>query len=151
MINVDQIKKIREETGAGIADIRESLEEAKGDEKKAKEILKQKGLDKAAKKSDRKTGAGLVESYIHANKESGGVVVLSCETDFVARNEEFQKLAHELAMQVCAMDPKDVKSFLAQPWIRDEKQKIEDLVKEGIAKFGENIKIEEIKRFTVKK
>ncbi|MFH0864491.1 MAG: translation elongation factor Ts [Candidatus Gottesmanbacteria bacterium] len=150
MINVDQIKKLREQTGAGIADIKEALEEAKGDEKKALEILKKKGLDKAAKKASRETAAGVVESYIHANKESGAMVVLTCETDFVARNEEFQKLAHEIAMQVCAMNPKDTKELLSQPWIRDEKQTIADIIKSHIAKFGENIKIKEIRKFAIK-
>ncbi len=150
MINVDQIKKLREETEAGIADIKEALEEAKGEEKKAKDILHQKGLDKAGKKSQRETKAGVVETYVHADKGSGAVVVLTCETDFVARNEDFQKLAHELAMQVVAMNPKNEKELLSQPWIRDEKQTIEDLVKSHIAKYGENIKIKEFKRFEVK-
>jgi len=149
MINVDQIKKLRSQIGAGIADIKQALEEAGGDEKKAKAILRQKGLDKAAKKAERETGAGVVEAYIHANKQSGTIIVLTCETDFVARNDDFQKLAHEIAMQVCAMSPKDVKSLLEQPWIRDESKKIGDLVKEAIAKFGENIKIKEIKKFQI--
>ncbi len=149
MIDVNQIKKLREETEAGIADIKEALEEAKGNEKKAKDILHLKGLDKAGKKAQRETKAGVVETYVHADKGSGAVVVLTCETDFVARNEDFQKLAHELAMQVVAMNPKNEKELLSQPWIRDEKQTIEDLVKSHIAKFGENIKIENFQRFEV--
>ncbi len=149
MINVDQIKKLRNETGAGIADIKEALEEAKGEEKKAKEILHLRGLDKAGKKSERETKAGVVESYIHADKGSGAVVVLACETDFVSRNEEFQKLAHELAMQVVAMNPKNEKELLGQSWIRDEKETIGDLIKSHIAKFGENIKIEDFQKFEV--
>lgn len=149
MIDVDLIKKLREGTAAGIADIKLALEEAGGNEAKAKIILRQKGLDKAAKKAERETGAGIVEAYIHANKQSGAIIVLTCETDFVARNEDFQKLAHEIAMQVCAMGPKDVKFLLEQDWIRDESKKIGDLVKESVAKFGENIKIKEIKKFQI--
>ncbi len=150
-INISQIKKLREETGAGIADIKQALEEAGGKEKKAKELLRKKGLDKASKKSNRETKAGIVESYIHTNKTSGAIIVLTCETDFVARNEEFQKLAHELVMQICALDPQNEKELLKEPWIRDESKTINDLIKEHIAKFGENIKIEDFKRFQVGK
>lgn len=150
MINVELIKKLRRETGAGIADIRQALEEAGGDEAVAKTILKTRGLDKASQKAGRETKAGVVEAYIHTDKTRGAVVVLTCETDFVARNEEFAKLAHELAMQVCAMEPKDIKELLSQSWIRDEKTTIEDLIKQSIAKFGENIKIKEFKKLEIK-
>lgn len=149
MINIDLLKKIRQETQVPIADIREALEAAKGNEKKAREFLKEKGLGRAESKAERKTTAGLVESYIHANGASGAVVVLACETDFVARTEEFKKLAHELAMQVCAMEPKTLDELLNQPWIRDEAKKIEDLIKEQIAKLGENITIKNFARFAV--
>ncbi len=150
MIDVLQIKKIREATNAGIADIKEALEEARGNEKKAKEILTEKGLAKAAKKASRETKAGIVGSYIHATQTSGAIVILSCETDFVARNDEFGKLAHEIALQICAMSPKNDKELLAQPWIKDEKKTIDGLIKESIVKFGENIKIEEFKRLAIK-
>lgn len=150
MIDVLQIKKIREETNAGIADIKEALEEAGGHEKKAKEILTEKGLAKAAKKASRETKAGVVGSYIHATQTSGAIVILSCETDFVARHEEFNKLAHEIAMQICAMNPKNEKELLGQFWIKDESKTIDALIKESIVKFGENIKIEEFKRLAIK-
>lgn len=149
-INVKQIKKLREQTNAGIADIKEALEKADGDEKKALSLLQQKGLDKAAKRSIKETGCGVIEAYVHSNKNSGAMVVLTCETDFVARNDEFLKLAHEIAMQVCAMEAKDVESLIEQPWIKDEKQKVSDLIQTAIAKFGENIKIKEIGRFQIK-
>ena len=149
MINLKLLKKLREETSAGISDIKSALEESKDIQKLAKEILHKKGLDKATKKSDRETSNGVVESYVHSNKTSGAMIVLTCETDFVSRNEEFQKLAHEIAMQVTAMDPKDIKTLLAMPWIKDEKQTIDNLIKSYIAKFGENIKIKEIKRCSI--
>ena len=149
MVDINLLKKLRLETSAGIADVRAALEASGGDEKKAKEILHKKGLDKAAKKSDRETAAGVVESYVHNNKNSGAMVILTCETDFVARNEDFEKLAHEIAMQVCAMEAKNIEELLKQPWIKDASLTIEDLLKSHIAKFGENIKIKEIKKFQV--
>lgn len=149
MIDINLLKKLREETQAGIADIKEALTISKGNEKLAKEILHKKGLDKATKKFNRETSSGVVESYVHSNKTSGAMVVLLCESDFVARNQEFQKLAHEISMQVTAMDPKNVKSLLLMSWIKDEKITIGDLVKSHIAKFGENIKIKEIKRCSI--
>lgn len=146
-ISVEQIKKLREATGAGIADCRKALEEAKGDEKKAVELLKSWGIDKAASKADREVGQGLVETYIHGGGKVGAMVEINCETDFVARTDEFKALAHEVAMQISAMDPKDVEELLKQPYIRDAGKTIEDLVKEAIAKLGENIVVKRFMRF----
>lgn len=146
-ISIDRIKKLREETGGGIADCRNALEEAGGDFKKALEILKAKGLEIAEKKLQRPVGQGLVETYIHGGGKIGAMVEINCETDFVARTDDFKTLAHELAMQVAAMDPKDVKELLAQPYIRDESKKVDGLVKETIAKVGENIVVKRFMRF----
>lgn len=146
-ISVDQIKKLREKTGAGIADSRKALEEAKGNLAKAEELVKSWGLDKAATKADRAVGAGLVETYIHGGGKVGAMVEVACETDFVARTDEFKNLCHELAMQAAAMDPKDVEEFLKQEYIRDGSKTIEQLVKETIAKVGENIKVRRFMRF----
>lgn len=150
-VSTDLIKQLREKTAAGIADCRVALEEAKGDLKKAEEILKKRGFETAAKKADRATGEGLVEAYIHGNGRVGVLVEVLCETDFVARTDEFKKLCHEVAMQVAAMNPKDVKMLMEQEYIRDASRKIEDLVKETIAKLGENIKIEKFQRFEIGK
>ncbi|OGD63539.1 translation elongation factor Ts [Candidatus Beckwithbacteria bacterium RBG_13_42_9] len=146
---MEQIKQLREETKAGVMDARQALVENDGDIKKAKEWLVKKGLDKAAKKADRETCEGLVESYIHHGGRVGAIVKLTCETDFVARTDEFKTLARELAMQVASMDPQTVDELLAQDYIRDTSKKVEDLIKETIAKVGENIKVEEIKRMGV--
>ena len=146
-ISVDQIKKLREATGAGIADCRKALVEAKGDEKKAVELLRSWGIDKAAAKADREAGQGLVDTYIHGGGKVGAMVEINCETDFVARTDEFKALVHEVAMQVSAMDPKDVKELLSQAYIRDASKTIEDLVKETIAKLGENIVVKRFMRF----
>ncbi len=146
-ISVEDIKKLRERTGAGIADCRKALEEAGGDFKKAEKLVSSWGLDKAASKGDRPVGAGLVETYIHGGGKVGSIIEANCETDFVARTDEFKNLCHEVAMQVAAMDPKDVEELLKQEYIRDSSRTIGDLVKEAIAKVGENIVIKRFMRF----
>lgn len=147
-ISVDQIKKLREETGAGIADCREALAEADGDMAKAKEILKAKGIEKASSKSDREVKAGLVETYSH-NGKIGVVVELLCETDFVAKTEDFKTLAHEVAMQIASMNPENLEELLKQEYIRDNAQTIDDLVKATISKLGENIQIGKFSRIAL--
>lgn len=103
---LEKIKKLREKVGAGIVEIKKALKEAKGDEGKAVEILRKRGREKASKKSERSTQEGIVASYVHSNNRVGAIVKLLCETDFVARNEEFKRLAIDIAMHVTAMDPK---------------------------------------------
>jgi elongation factor Ts len=148
-LDVTLIKKLRDETSASIADCRKALEETNGNYDMALEWLKKHGIEKAEKKADRETGQGLVESYIHQNGKVGSVVVLLCETDFVARTEDFKNLAHEVAMQVAAMSPKDVDTLLKQEYIRDGSVTINDLIKQTIAKLGENIVVREFKRFEI--
>ena len=145
-IDLELLKKLREETQASVADVKNAVEEAAGNYEKAKDLLRKRGAEIAEKKAQRETSQGLVESYVHGNGKIGVLVKLSCETDFVARTEEFKNLAHEIAMQVSAMDPKDVKSLLSQEYIRDPKLKIEDLVKEAVGKLGENIKVAQFSR-----
>lgn len=146
-ISVDDIKKLREKTGGGIADCRKALEESGGDFKAAEELLRSWGVDKAASKSDRVVGAGVVETYMHGGGKVGVMVEVNCETDFVARTDEFKNLAHELAMQIAAMAPKDVKELAKQEYIRDTSKTISDLIKETIAKVGENIVVKRFERF----
>lgn len=109
MSQMEQIKALREKTGAGIVEVKKALDEANFDEEKAIEILRKRGQDKAMKKSDRETHEGLVVSYIHSNGRVGALVKLYCETDFVARNEEFQALGRDIAMHVVASQPQCVK------------------------------------------
>ena len=149
MADVKLIKQLREETQASIADCRKALEETNEDFKKAKEWLVKHGIEKAEKKSDRETSQGLVESYIHQNGKVGAMVEILCETDFVARTEEFKKLAHEVAMQIAAMNPKDVETLLKQEYIRDSSLTIEQLVKSVIGKLGENIVIKGFTRLEI--
>lgn len=149
MVDIKLLKKLRNETSVSIADCRKALEETKNDYKKALDWVRKNGLEKAAKKSDRATSQGLVESYIHQNGRVGALVEVSCETDFVARTDVFKNLAHEICMQIAAMNPKDVDSLLKQEYIRDGSRTIEDLIKEAITKLGENIVIKRLQRFEV--
>ncbi len=146
-ITTEMIKKLREATGGGVMECKKALEEAKGDEKKAAELLKKWGIEKSAKKADRETNAGLIDTYVHLGGKVGVMVELLCETDFVARTDDFKHLAHEICLQVASMDPKDVKTLLAQEYIRDPKVKIEDLIKQTIGKLGENIRLTRFVRY----
>lgn len=149
MVDINALKKLRLETGISIAECRKALEETKGDIEKAKAWLKKQGIEKAEKKADREVSQGLVESYTHLNGKVGSMVVVLCETDFVARTEDFKHLCHEVAMQVAAMNPKDVDTLLKQEYIRDGSLTINDLVKQTVAKLGENIVVKEFKRFEI--
>ena len=141
MITAEQIKKIREATGYCIIECKNALEETNGDEEKAFKILEKKGKEKANKKSERETKQGLIESYIHANGKIGVILEINCETDFVARNENFKELAHDIAMHIAAMETQDSEELLSQPFIKDPEKTIKDLITEAVAKLGENIKI----------
>lgn len=147
--DIKLLKKLRSETSASIADCRVALEETDNDYKKALEWLKKRGLEKAAKKADRATEQGLIESYIHAGGKVGVLVELLCETDFVARTDDFKQLAHEIAMQISAMNPEGVDALLEQEYIRDNSQSIQDLIKSAIAKLGENITVKRFTRYAI--
>jgi len=146
---IELVKKIRTETGLGIMEIKAALEEVGGDEKKAKEILKAKGFAKAEKRAERETHQGRVATYTHSTGKIGVMVELLCETDFVAKNEDFLAVAKDLCLQVAAMNPKDVKELLEQEFIKDPTMKINDMVTALNAKFGENIKIGRMERFEI--
>lgn len=120
---LNKIKKLREKTGAGIVEVKKALTEANGDETKAVEILRKRGQEKAVKKSERTTQEGIVASYVHSNKKVGAIVKLYCETDFVARNEEFQKLGQDIAMHITAMNPKFIRpEDVSKDLIKKEKE-----------------------------
>ena len=146
---IEKVKKIRKETGLSIMAIKKAVEEAKGDEKKAKEILQKKGLEKAKKRGEKETKQGVVASYTHLHSKIGVLVELQCETDFVAKNEEFVALARDLCLQVTAMNPKDGKELAKQEFIKDSTVKVIDLIKGLTAKFGENIKLGKIARIEI--
>lgn len=146
MVNIDQIKKLREETEVSISECQKALAEAKGDFQEAKEVLREWGKDFAKKKTGKEARQGIVESYIHSNKKVGSMVELCCETDFVAKSPDFRKLAHELALQITAINPEET-PLLEQFWIRDGTKTIKDLIDEHIARLGENIIIKKFVRY----
>lgn len=151
MANIDLItlKKLRDETSASIADCRRALDEAEGDYKKALAWLQKRSAEIAAKKSERETSEGIIEAYIHQGGKVGVLVQLLCETDFVAKTDEFRVLAKEVAMQVAAMNPASVEELLKQDNIRDSSTTIEQMIKGAIGKLGENITIKDFKRFEI--
>jgi elongation factor Ts len=144
---MEKIKELRELTGAGVMDAKKALEETNGDVTKAIEIIKAKGLAKAANKSDREVNSGKVFCYTHNGGVAGAMVEVACETDFVANNPEFSELCKEVAMQICSMNPETVEDLMAMAYIRDSSKTMEELVKGLIGKTGENIRVTRFSRF----
>jgi elongation factor Ts len=164
--STEQIKELRARTGAGVMDCKRALDEAQDNLGQAEALLLEWGLKGVAKKAGREASQGLVESYIHAGGRVGALVEVNCETDFVARTDDFKRLAHEIAMQVCAMNPTSINAdqdsangshaegedgesapLLQQAFIRDPSKTIQDLVNENIARLGENIVVRRFARF----
>jgi elongation factor Ts len=145
-INTEDIKKLRDKTSAGVMDIKQALDASNGDLAKAEEWLKQKGLASAAKKVDRETKSGLIDSYIHDGR-IGVLVEVNCETDFVARTDDFKALCHDVALQIASMDPENVDALLEQDFIKDPSTTITNLIKGVIAKVGENIVVARFIRY----
>jgi elongation factor Ts len=146
---IELVKKIRNETGLGIMEIKAALEEADGDEKKAKEILKAKGLKKAETKTERETHQGRVATYTHTTGKIGVMVELLCETDFVAKHEDFMELTRDICLQIAAMNPENVDELLKQEFIKDGSTTIEEKIKGLVVKFGENMKLTRFARFEI--
>jgi len=161
-IPTGMVKELRDQSGAGIMSCKKALLEAEGDMEKALQILKEKSLLLAEKKVERSTTQGIIEAYVHIGGRIGAMVEVNCETDFVARTDEFRELAHHLAMQVAALSPQfisteevpegadiepQVACLLLQPYIKDTDKTVRDIIIETIAKVGENIKINRFARF----
>lgn len=169
MVSVDVVKALRQSTGAGILECKKVLEETGGDLKRAEEILRERGLVRAAAKASRVTRDGVIEAYIHSGARVGALVEVNCESDFVARTPEFHELAHNLAMQVAAMSPlyvdvsdippqetqqEEVRSpeetcLLKQPFIRDPSRTVNEIIQDLIARVGENIRVRRFVRFAL--
>lgn len=149
-IDINLIKKLREETGAGVMDAKKVLEETAGDLEKSVKILLEKGLAKMEKRADKSAGEGLVFSYIHSGAKVGSLLMLGCETDFVAKTEEFQKLGKEIAMQIATEDYSDAAALMDAEYVRDAGKKIKDLVGETVAKLCEKIEIRAFTRYSIK-
>ena len=146
MAKKEDIEKLRNLTGAGVMDCKKALEETKNDFDKALELIQERGYIKAEKKATRATGAGFLETYTHNNRV-GVLLDVRCETDFAAHSDPFKNLAHELVMQIAAMDPKDIDELLKQPYIKDANLIIEAVIKTTNAKIGENIRVERFCRY----
>lgn len=189
---LDMVKELRERTGAGMLDCKHALEAAQGDLQKAAELLRKKGFAIAAKKAGRVAREGVIDAYVHPGERLAALIELNCETDFVARTEEFRRLAHDIAMQVVATDPKYITSesipeevleaqretlrqqmrsqgkpehlldrivqgmmkryydevcLLQQPFIKDDKRSVGDIITEKVAQLGENIVVSRFVRF----
>ncbi len=146
---IELVKKLRKEMGLGIMEIKVAVEESGGDEAKAKEILKEKGFKKAETKSERETHQGRVATYTHSTGKIGVMVELLCETDFVAKHEDFMELTKNLCLQVAAMNPETVDDLLAQEFIKDNSKTVAEIIKSLVAKFGENMKLSRFARFEI--
>jgi elongation factor Ts len=160
-IDTSKIKQLRDETGAPVMDCKRALEESSGNMDGARQWLRQRGAAVAEKKAGRVASQGLIDSYIHGGGRIGVIVEVNCETDFVARSDDFKRLVHDIAMQVAATDPKAVGNeedapaeyppdelpLLKQPFIRDEKRTIQELVHEAIGKLNENIVVRRFSRY----
>lgn len=163
-VSANQVKELREKTGAGVMECRRALEESGGDIRRAEEILRERGELTAAKKAGREASQGIIDCYIHGGGRIGVLVEVNCESDFVARNEEFRALAHDIAMQIAAMNPQFVApedvpddvagereqlALMSQPFIKNPDRTIRDLITEKIAKLRENIRVRRFVRYEV--
>ncbi|TAK37147.1 MAG: translation elongation factor Ts [Chloroflexota bacterium] len=161
-VSTEAIKDLREKTGAGVMECKRALTEAGGDFKKAEEFLRQRGLAVAEKRAERLASQGVIDAYIHAGGRIGVLVELNCETDFVARTDDFRALAHDLAMQIAATDPKYISTedvpageevnpeqdcLLSQPSIRYSNLTVLDLIHQTITKTGEAIRVRRFVRY----
>ncbi len=147
MADLQKLKTLREQTGVSFALCKKALEETDNDIKKAKEKLNEWAGKKIEEKASRSTSQGGLFAYVHHNGKIAAVVELLTETDFVSGNEEFKKLGHELAMQAASVPAAKLEDFMAQVYIRDTSKKINDLIKEAVLKFGENIKVARFYRY----
>jgi elongation factor Ts len=161
-ISAEQVKELRQKTGAGVMDCKKALTEAGGNFDKACIIITERGLAIAKKKSDRAAEQGTIECYVHTGNHLGVMVEVNCETDFVARTADFKELTHNIALQISAMAPQYVSAedipagvevdkqaacLLLQPFIKDPSKSIQDIITETVAKTGENIKIRRFVRY----
>jgi elongation factor Ts len=145
-MDTSELKKLREETGVGVMDIKRALEETNGDIEKARILLKERSAMIVAKKAERETKQGLIESYTHLGR-IGAMVEVNCETDFVARTDDFKGFVHDLVLHIASMNPASVEELLEQPFFKDESITIRQALDELVGRIGENIQIRRFSRF----
>ena len=163
-VDVKLVRTLRDQTGAGIMDCKEALEKSGGDMEKAVQTLREKGVASATKRVGKDTNEGIVETYVHTGGRVGAMVELGCETDFVARTEEFQKLAHDICMQIAAMGPVYIDAdeieegddrppaqiaLMLQPFIKNGSSSVGEMVRELAGKVGENVRVIRFSRLAV--
>ncbi len=148
-MNIEEVKKLRQETGAGVTDCKQAYENAGEDYKKALEVLKSQAIATAEKKSTREIKAGVIDAYIHGNGKAGVLMHIGCETDFVAKNDDFKTAIHDIAMHIVAMNPSDEDELFSQQFVKNPEITVKDYLNDLIAKMGENIKVEQFVRFEV--
>ena len=149
MASIEEVKQLRQETGVSVSECKRALEESNGDLDKAKEVLRKKGLELAGKRAEKTAASGIIDSYIHPDSRVGVLLELRCETDFVAKSDDFKNFAHEICLQIAAMYPENQNSLLSQVWVKDDSKIIKELIAEYIAKLGENIIIKSFSRFEI--
>lgn len=147
-ISIEEIKRLRSLTGVGITDAKQALTDAGGDFDKALEEMRKKGLTKAEKRGEREARAGLIGSYVHDGR-IGVLVEVNCETDFVAKTDEFKELVKDLTLQICSGDPEDVDDLLKQEFVKDTSKTVGEIVKEANAQLGENIVVRRFERLAL--
>ncbi len=143
---MDIVKQLREETGFGVMDVKRALDEAGNDLDKARQLLQERSAMVVEKKAGRETRHGLIDGYVHLGRV-GAMVEVNCETDFVGRNEDFKTFVHDLALHIASMNPADVEELLGQPFFKDEKMTIRQVLDQLVGKIGENIQIKRFTRF----
>jgi len=148
-MNIDLIKQLRDRTGLSVAECKKALEEAGGDLEEALKLLSERSREMAEKKSDFEAKEGIIQTYTHTNGKIGVMLELNCQTDFVARNEDFKALANDLAMQIAALNPPDIETLLSQAFVKDSSKTVADIISEAIAKMGENIKVARFVRYEI--
>ena len=163
-VDVQLVRNLRDQTGAGIMDCKDALENSGGDMEKAIQALREKGVASATKRVGKDTNEGIIETYLHTGGRVGAMVELGCETDFVARTEEFQKLAHDICMQIAAMGPVYINedeiedgddrppaqtALMLQPYIKNSSSSVGEMIKELASKVGENIRVVRFSRLAV--
>lgn len=148
-INPEQIKQLREETGVSLMKCKSALVEAQGDVDKARALLQEQGAKAAAKKADRDLNSGVIQSYIHPNNSVGVLLKLACETDYVARNDDFISLANDINLHIAAMAPENIEALREQPFVKNPEITIATLIEEKVLKIGERIEIAEFTRYEV--
>ncbi len=146
-VSAEQIKTLREETGVSLLKCKEAIAEANGDMGQARELLRVEGAKQAAKKADRELNSGIVRAYVHANNAMGVLVKLACETDYVARNEDFIALADDICLHITAMSPESIEELVAQPFVKNPDITIAKRIEEEVLKIGERIEVAEFIRY----